>query len=271
VHSKTDPGPAVTQSDLQLKEAGKPVQITGWSPAFSSGKQVELAVVIDDSLRGNVALQLQDIKDFLKTLPPNVGVFVGYMRNGAVIPATQGFIADHVAAGNTLRVPMGVPGGNASPYFCISDLAKKWPSRNQNTARIMFVVSNGVDNYTGTNPLNQDSPYVDTAISDAQKAGVLVYSLYYPDAGVGGGRASYSGQSYLAKMAEETGGATYYEGSFAPISFAPFLKEFHGDLDKLFELHFLAQKSGLQPIKLNSDVKGIKLITPEMVFVGEPE
>jgi len=72
-------------------------------------------------------------------------------------------------------------------------------------------------------------------------------------------------------MAEETGGTTYYEGSFSPVSFAPFLKQFDGDLNRLFELKFLSPKSGLQSIKLSTDVKGVKLSAPDQVFVGEPE
>jgi hypothetical protein len=271
VRSKGDSAPPVTQADVQLKENGKPAQITGWSPALSSGKGIELAFVVDDSLRGNVGVQLNDVRAFFKTLPPNVDIFVGYMQNGRVAPATQGFTADHEAAAQALRVPMGIPGGNASPYFCLSDFVQKWPARRSDKARLVFMVTNGVDNYTGVNPLNQDSPYVDSAIKDAQKAGVLVYSLYYTDQGVRGGAASYSGQNYLSKVAQETGGVSYYQGTFNPVSFTPFLNQFHGDMERLFELRFLSLKSGLQPIKLSTDVKGVKLAAPELVFVGEPE
>jgi hypothetical protein len=270
VRSKAASAPAVAPADVRVKESGKPVQVTGWSPVLSDGRGIELAFVIDDSLRGNVGVQLNDIKAFFQTLPPGISVFVGYMQNGHVTPATQGFTTDRTAAIQALRVPMGIPGGNASPYFCISDLVKSWPSRRNGNARVIFTVTNGVDNYTGANPLNTDSPYVEDAIRDAQRADVLVYSLYYPDQGVGAG-ASTSGQNYLSMMAEQTGGTTYYEGSFTPVSFAPFLKQFDGDLNRLFELKFLSPKSGLQPLKLSTDVKGVKLTAPEQVFVGEPE
>ena len=271
VRSKADPAPAVAQTSVQLKENGKPVQVTGWSPVLSSGKGIEMAFVIDDSLRANVANQLNDIRAFFKTLQPGVSVFVGYMQNGRVVPATKGFTTDREAAIKSLRVPMGVPGGNASPYFCLSDFAQKWPLPPDGNARVLFMITNGVDNYTGANPLNQDSPYVADAIKDAQKAGVLVYSLYFADQGVGGGAASFSGQNYLAKVSEETGGVTYYQGTFNPVSFAPYLKEFNTELGRLFELRFLARASGLQPIKVSVDVKGVKIGAPEQVFVGSPE
>jgi hypothetical protein len=271
VRSKADPAPPVAATDVQMKEAGKPVQVTALSPALKAGKGIELAFVVDDSLRGNVANQFNDIKAFFRALPPGVDVFVGYMQNGHVVAETQGFTNDREALVKALRIPMGVPGGNASPYFCVSDLVKNWPAKRDGKARLLFMVTNGVDNYTGDNPLNQDSPYVDDAIKDAQKAGVLVYSLYFADQGVGGGRASFSGQGYLQKTSQETGGVAYYQGSFNPVSFAPYLSQFNGELLRIFELDFMAHSSGLHPIKVTTDVKGVKLGAPDQVYVGEPE
>ncbi len=66
VHSKADPAPAVTKANLQLKESGKPVQVTGWSQVESSGKSIELAFVIDDSLRGTAGVQMNDVKTFFQ-------------------------------------------------------------------------------------------------------------------------------------------------------------------------------------------------------------
>ncbi|HXB62675.1 MAG TPA: hypothetical protein VNU94_07500 [Acidobacteriaceae bacterium] len=270
VTSKTEPAPALTPADVQLKEAGKPALVTGLIPVEGSSKNIELAFLIDDGLRAEAGGQLNDVKTFFRALPPSVNVFVGYMQNGHVVAGTPGFTADHEAAVKALRIPMGMPGVNASPYFSLSDFVRKWPSASNGKTRMVFMVTNGVDNYTGTSPLNQDSPYVNDAIRDAQKAGVLVYSLYYPDAGMGN-RGSFSGQGYLSQMAEETGGITYYEGSFTPVSFDPFLKQFYSDMQRLYEVKFLAPRSGLQSIKLSTDVKGIKLIAPEQVYVGEPE
>jgi hypothetical protein len=269
--SKADPPPALTPANVQVKEDSKPAKVTGLTPVLSSGQGIELAFVLDDSLRGSVSLQLNDIRDFFKVLPPGVSVFVGYMQNGRVVPATQGFTTDPAVASKALRIPMGAPGGNASPYFCLSELAKNWPSNDRRKALVAFLVTNGVDNYTGINPMDQTSPYVDSAIRDSQRAGVLVYSLYYTDRGLGGHYASFSGQSYLQKVSEETGGRAYYEGTGNPVSFSPFLKQFNGELTRIYELHFIASKAGLQPLKVTTDVKGIKLGAPDNVFVVQPE
>jgi len=268
--SKADPAPPLTTADLQVKEASKPAQVVSLNPVLSSGRGIELAFVLDDSLRSSVALQLNDIRAFFKTLPPGVSVFVGYMQNGSVTPATRGFV-DPATAAHSLRVTMGTPGGNASPYFCLSDLAKNWPSNDRSKARVVFAVTNGVDNYTGINPMDQTSPYVDTAIHDAQRNHVMLYSIYFTDRGVGGGLASYSGQSYLQKIAEQTGAKAYFEGTGNPVSFEPFLKEFNGELGRIYELTILGTKTGLQPLKVTTGVKGIKLGVPDNVFIQQPE
>jgi len=269
--SKATPAPPLAADNVQVKENYKPAPVTALTPVLSSGQGIEMAFILDDSLRGSVSLQLNDIRDFFKTLPPGVSVFVGYMQNGTVFPATKGFVMDSEVASKALRITIGSPGGNASPYFCLSELVKNWPSNDRRKARVVFMVTNGVDNYTGINPLDQTSPYVDAAIHDAQRAGVLVYSLYYTDRGVGGRYASFSGQSYLQKVADETGGQSYFEGTGNPVSFAPFLKQFNGDLARIYELRFTASKAGLQPLKVTTDVKGIKLGAPDNVYVIQPE
>jgi hypothetical protein len=170
-----------------------------------------------------------------------------------------------------LRLPRSIPGGSASPYFCLSDLVKKWPSSDPSKTRVVFMVTNGVDNYTGSNPLDQTSPYVAAAISDSQQAGVLVYSIYFTDQGIRGGAAAISGQSYLSMVADATGGETYWQGFGNPVSFKPFLDQFNGDMGRIFELQFMASGSGLKPVKIWTDVKGVKLGAPDSVYVGPPE
>ena len=157
------------------------------------------------------------------------------MQNGRVVSANDmpGFTTDRAAAAQSLRLPMGIRGASASPYFCLSDFVKNWPSNAENQsgpqsqqpthkARIVLMITNGVDPYNGsTNITNQNSPYVATAVTDAQRAGVPVYSIYYNEVGFGRGRGSFSGQSYLPQVAQGTGGATYYQGTGNPVSLAP--------------------------------------------------
>lgn len=263
--------PMLTAGDLQVKVGGKAAEVTGWTPVLASSTSVELAVVIDDSIHPSEANQYGDVKEFLKGLPPAVRVLVGYMENGRVVVATRGFTADHEAAAAALRIPTGIPGGNASPYFCISDLVKRWPSKDAKAARVAMLFTNGVDNYTGANPLNQDSPYVQAAIKDAQRAGVMLYSLFVTDVGVGGGGAAMSGQSYLQMAAEGTGAQAYSEGTMSPVSFKPYLERFNGELERLYEMQFMAHGSGLLPLKVMTTMKGVKVTAADTVYVAPPE
>jgi len=263
--------PMLTASDLVVKVNGKAAEVTAWRPVVAEGADIELAVVIDDSLHPSEANQYGDVREFLKGLPPSVRVLVGYMENGRVVVETKGFTTDREAAGKALRIPHGTPGGNASPYFCIQDLVARWPSRDGQAARVAMLITNGVDNYTGANPLDQSSPYVERAIHDAQKAGVMLYSIYANDVGVGGGGAALSGQNYLLMAARGTGAQAYYEGTMSPVSFKPFLAQFNGELERLYEMDFLAHGSGLMPLKVTTTMKGVKVNAPEQVFVLPPE
>ena len=78
------------------------------------------------------------------------------------------------------------------------------------------MISDGYDRYYGQNDLLD--PYLDAAINDAQRAGIVVSTLYNP--GVGTHRRSsfstYFGQVYLAQVADRTGGQAYYIGFNTP-------------------------------------------------------
>jgi hypothetical protein len=224
---------SATAKDITLKVDNHNTNLLNLAPVPPNGAQV--ALLIDDGLRTSIGGELNNLKAFITSLPQGTEVFVGFMQNGRVVSANNmpGFTADRAAAAQNLRLPLGLPGASASPYFCLSDFVKNWPSNAENQsgprsqqpthkARIVLMITNGVDPYNGsTSILNQDSPYVSTAVIDAQRAGVPVYSVYFPDSGQRGGRGSFSGQSYLSQVAEGTGGVSFYQGSIPPIALDP--------------------------------------------------
>ncbi|MBN9617368.1 MAG: hypothetical protein BGO25_17035 [Acidobacteriales bacterium 59-55] len=269
VSSKT---PAVpTANDLVLKVNNRQTDIESLVPVRASGAQV--AILIDDGLRISVARELGSIRDFIKGLRPGTEVFVGYMQNGRVIPG-QNFTTDYDAAAQSLRIPVGSPGLSASPYFCLSDFVKKWPedsnSRMTPKARFVLMITNGVDPYNGsTSLMNQNSPYVDAAIFDSQRAGVAVYSVYFSDAGIRGGRASFSGQSYLSQVAEATGGTAYYQGIGNPVSMEPYLKQFQKAISETYIATFTAPgEKNLVQLKVSTKLPKTKLHAPAQVRPG---
>jgi len=254
---------------LQVNRHEAPITaVTPLSPATA-----QVAILIDEGLRSSANLQLKDIEDFINSLPAGTQVMVGYMQNGTVRSA-GGFSANHEEVASQLRVTMSLPGAAASPYFSLSTFVKNWPS-NQPGARLVLMITNGVDPYNGRpSVMNQDSPYVQTAQEDAERAGVAVYSIYYGDAGMRGG--SFSGQSYLQQVAEATGGELFNLGSIPPPSFAPYLKEFRKAILESYSVSFMANASRekrdtLTQVKVTSSQAGVKIHAPQAVHPGVNE
>jgi hypothetical protein len=191
------------------------------------------------------------------------------MRNGAPNLA-QNFTSDHAQAVKSLRLPSGTAGSNGSPYFCLSDLVKHWPGGDSNVRREVIMVTDGIDRYSGGR-YDPEDPYVQAATSDAQKAGVIVYSIYYR----GAGRLDRNfmvtdgGQNYLTQVSDSTGGKVYLEGFGNPVSFAPFLSDIQRKLQNQYELSFVSTaKPGLQAIRVKTSQPNTNLEYPSRVPVG---
>ncbi|MFC6645052.1 hypothetical protein ACFQBQ_05480 [Granulicella cerasi] len=260
----------VDTNAITLDVNGKKTAIEAVQPIKS--QQLEVAILIDDGLRSSFGIQLEDMSKFLLSLPPDTKVMVGYMSNGTV-RAASGFITDKEALAKQIRLPFSSPGISASPYFCLSDFVKHWPS-NARAARVVLMISNGVDPYNGSvSPLNQNSPYVQQAQEDALRAGVTVYALYYGDAGMRGMAANFSGQSYLQQVASATGGESLYNGTITPPSLRPYLDRFAGYLKESYFLTFNAaqghEKNGnVLRLKVKTQQSGAKVRAPDTVRVG---
>jgi hypothetical protein len=272
---------APTASSVTLKINNRATPLLGLSPIPANGAQV--AILIDDGLRSSIDVQLNDLRAFIQALPEGTGVFVGYMQNGRIIPASDpGFTADHAVAAAGIHISQGVAGVDASPYFCLQDFVKNWPGNSElhqaptsqvsRKARFVLMLTNGVDPYNGsTSVLNQNSPYVQNAINDAQRAGVAVYSIYYGQTGGFARRrgASFSGQSYLAQLAEGTGGISFYQGIGNPVSLQPYLKQFQTAIAETYVATFSAPASkNLARLNASTNLPKTKVRAPNEVRAG---
>ncbi len=257
---------------LKLEVNGHQTPIDSITPIQPA--QAQVAILIDDGLRTSFSLQERDLTDFVNGLPAGMQVLLGYMRNGGVM--SHGFTTDHAAVLNDLRIPIGVQGIGGSPYFALSEFVKQWPSRVQGP-RFVLMITNGVDPYNGSvSPLNQDSPYVQTSQDDAQRAGVAVYSIYYPIRGERGNLVSFSGQSYLQQIGQATGGESLYIGTITPPSLQPFFERFRRDIAESYTLQFRASANHEKPrtlaqIKLKTSQPDVKVHAPDSVHPGVSE
>jgi hypothetical protein len=260
------------RSDMSLKVDGKVTQVTSFTPLRDSQDGLELVVLIDGSARTSLGRQMDDIAHFVQSLPPNAKVAIGYMENGRAAMAGP-LTADHAQALRGLHLPVGSAGSNGSPYFCLSDLAKHWPSQDSAVRREVLMVTDGVDEYSRR--YDPDDPYVQAAMTDSVKAGLVVYAIYWQNQGIAD-RTMYennAGQNLLLQVTQATGGTSFWEGLGNPVSFQPFLDEFNRRLRNQYELSFAAPlkgKSEVEQMKLKFSVPGSEVDAPQEVFVGRP-
>lgn len=255
--------------DLQVKLNGGQSDVTGWTRLRGANSDLEVVVLIDGSASTSFGNQLGDIREFLKGLPPEAKAAVAYMQNGRAVMAGP-MATDHNAVAGELRLPSGIPGSNASPYFCLSDLARHWPSTDMMARREVVMITDGVDEYG--EPGDMQDPYVQASIHDAVKSGLVVYSIYWSDRGrYGGNMSSVFGQSLMAQVTEATGGAAYYTGLMNPASIQPYLKDISWRMDNQYRLNFAASLKGkpeVQRMSFHAGGPAAKVVAPQQVYVS---
>lgn len=261
----TDP-PKVTRDDVQVYDGKERLTVSEWTPAQGERGALDFAVVIDEETSGDLDLQLNDIRDFIKEMPSSARVAVFYAANGTV-KIVQDFTTDHEAAAKSVRMPMGNVGAYASDYLSVIDLMKRWPASG--ARREMLLVADGIDRFRGDIP---ESPDLDTAIEHAQKSGFIIHTIYARGVGRAGRnffRVSL-GQGNLSKLADQTGGESFFQGTQTPVAYAPFLKQLTFVLNNQYLVTALdkpAKKAGLRRIRVRTEISGVEISAPEDWYI----
>ena len=257
--------PVINREDVMVHQGRDRAQVTGWLPLQGDHAGLELFLLLDDASDMSLGSQLDDLRRFINAQPATTAISVGYMRNGTV-DIVQNLTTDHASAAKALRLPLGSVGAYASPYLSVVDLIKRWPESP--VRREILMISNGIDPLGG----GPSNPYLDSAIEQAQRDRVLIYTIY----ATGVGHLGHSfwrfnwGQNNLSRLADETGGEAYFQGFGTPIAFAPYLEDFTNKLDHQYLLTFLAKagkKAGFQHVKLQTEVPNADLVVPDRVYV----
>ena len=271
VMGKNNEAPApLKEQDLKVQVGGKSANITDLVPLRGDRAGLELVVLIDGSARTSLGTQMRDIEHFVQSLPPTTSVAIAYMQNGASVFA-QPFTTDKAKALESLRLPAGSPGSNASPYFCLSDLAKKWPSTDRDNRREVVMITDGVDPYNLR--FDPQNPYLLSAINDSIRAGLIVDSIYWHDEGRydRGLYQNNSGQSLLNLVAQATGGKSYWQGLGNPVSLAPYFDDIGRRLQNQYELGFQVPskaKPEITALKVKLTMPNTKLDAPQKVLIA---
>jgi hypothetical protein len=259
--------PVINRDDVMVYQNRDRDQVIDWVPAEGEHGGLELFILIDDSSNVSLGSQIDDLRAFISSQPASTKIGIAYMQNG-VAQILQNLTDDHAGAAKKLRLPLGIPGANASPYFSLADLIKRWPESG--SRREVLMISDGVDRFWGSGP---DDPYVESVIEQAQRAGIIVFAIYTP----GVGRYGHSfwriwwGQNYLSRVADETGGESYYIGFYGtPVSFVPYLDQMSRWLSNQYLLTFMAKpgkKGGSQRVRVTTEVPNIDLASADSVYV----
>lgn len=264
--------PVINRDDVIVKQGNQRLEVTGWTPVSESDSGINLFILIDDASNPVVGSQFGDLRAFINAQSPKTSVGVGYMRNGTVQIA-QNLTTDHAKAAKALRLPLGSTGAYGNPYLSVIDLMNRWPDNSNR--REVVMITDGIDRFRGGpryRGLNFIAPDVDSASRLAQRTGTTISTIYTR----GAGRLANNfweitnGQNGMAVLSDQTGGQSYYLGTRNAVSFKPYLDDIQKNLGNKYVLEFRAvpgEKSGLQYVRLSTEVAGVELNSADSVWV----
>ena len=227
---------------------------------------LHIAVLIQDNLSSNVNLQLTEIKNFIKKLPPESRVMIGYLRAGTP-QITQKFTTDLEKASSSIRSVVGSSSiAPNSPYEGVEEVLDRFDALPTGR-RAILLISDGLD-ITNSSPTQ--SLELDRAILKAQRRSVAVYSFYSSGTLTEGGNSSLilNAQGSLNRISEETGGRAYFTGTISPINFQPFFRDLNLALNRQFALTYLSthMKKGYHKIQVSSTNPEVKIEYPKSYY-----
>jgi hypothetical protein len=251
--------PEVIKDEVSAEVDKRPARVKQWLPLRGDDAALELYIVIDDGEDTDLGNQFGSLKAFITGQPATTQIGLAYLRNGSANIAAP-LTMDRTQLAKGLRIPLGEPGIAASPYMGISDLIKKWPAAN--ARREVLLISSGNDPWS---PRDPENPYLQKAIADAQRTGILVHSIYY----AGAGHRINWGQNYLSELGEATGGKAYWLGSGSPVEIDDWLKDLAERLGNQYLLTLEAQdtRGGLEPVRVSVAAQGVSLAEPAKINV----
>lgn len=265
------PPPAISKDDISVYEGKNKKEVASWVPAQGDKAALQLAIVIDDGTNSTIGLQFNDIKNFITNQPKTTAVGLFYASNGDVTPASQ-FSTDHDAVAKTLRLPFGNYGAYTSVYLSTMSLIKRWPEA-AGTRREILLIADGIDRFRG----DPFSPDVQSTYEVAEKAGVVIHTLY----ATGVGRLVHNmfrvnyGQSNLAEITDKTGGESFFQGLQTPLAFEPFLKQLDMILKNQYWLGWNTTsptkgKGQLRQFRIRTELKNVEISNADSVWVPGP-
>jgi VWFA-related protein len=249
--------------DLSVSEDGEPQTII--SIRGNTNSPITIAVLIQEDLVPSVGTEIKGLAEFIRKLPKNSRVMVGYLRTGT-IQVKQKFTNDLEKAASSLRPPAGFASvGPYNPYVEVIEALKKFESQPLGR-RAILLVSDGLDIARGVESSSPtQSIDLQRAINESQRRGVANYGFWAPSQSTAANPSLVANaQSSLKRLADETGGEAFFQGTGAPVSFQPFIRELDVSLQKQAALTFLSThlSKGCHRIEVKSSTPGVRVSYP---------
>ena len=248
--------------DYLLREDGEMQTIL--SQRTPNESPLTLAVLFQDDLVSSVSVEARTLADFIRNQPGGSRVMVGYIHQGS-LEVRRKFTneLDKVAQG--VRPPLGLASASPfNPYIEIIEGLRRFDSQPLGR-RAMLVISDGLDVSRGVDSSSPgQSIDLQRAITEAQRRSVAVYSIFVPSLVSGGQNLNLNGQSCLQRLSSETGGRAFFQGTSAPVSFDPFLKEINVLLSKQIALTFLSTHTnkGFHKLDIKPLERDVEILHP---------
>ena len=251
--------------DLTIKEDGEERKVL--SIRSIGNTPLAFSILIQDDVVSSIGSEIKGIGEFIRTLPKGSRVMVGYIKSGS-LQVRQKFTTDLDKAVRALRIPISSAlMAPYNPYVEIIEGLKRYEALPSGR-RAMLVVTDGLDRSRG---ISGSSPGfsldLDRAIREAQRRSVAIYSFYAPTVAATDSRNPIlvnDAQGSLQRLSDESGGRAFFQGTGAPVSFDPFLKELGESLFMQLAVTFLStsQDKGFHRIEVSVARKGVKVDYP---------
>lgn len=261
---QVEPETELQNIDLTVNEDGDPQTILSIR-GVGTNSPITLAVLIQEDLVPSVGNEIKSLAEFITGLPRGSRVMIGYLRTGS-LQVKQKFTNDLEKAAKALRPPSGfASAGPYNPYVEVIEALRKFDSQPLGRRAILLVsdgldISRGVDSSSPTQSVD-----LQRAVNESQRRGVAIYGFYAPTI-VASTNPSLiaNAQSSLLRLSNETGGHAFFQGTGAPVSFDPFIRELDVSLDKQLALTFLSThaKKGFHRIEVRSATPGVRVTFP---------
>lgn len=201
---------------------------------------LNLAILVQDDLVSQVGNEIGATREFIRSLPQGSRVMVGYITTGT-LQVRQSFTNDLDKAARSVRIPRSSTAASPyNPYVEVIEALRKFDT-NAKGKNAVLLISDGLDTSRGFDVTSSGQTLdLERAIKQANDRGVAIYTFYAPSVGLTSHSrlaASY-GQNSLNRLASDTGGRAFFQGTTGFVTFASYFQRLRNTLNEQYARAF---------------------------------